>query len=558
MKLVTVQEMKQIESASDSAGLGYAEMMDRAGKAVAAQILGSVGPSNPSILVLVGPGNNGGDGLVAVRELCREGCAVIAYLWRRNETASDERLNEAVAAGARLQRHNSDTALNALNEALAQCDVVVDALLGTGARGPLRDGAGEILSAVASAVATRRRVTPPAVMPLGATTESGAPAQSPLIIAVDVPSGLDADSGEIDDRALRADLCVTFAYPKRGQFRFPGAAWVGKLLVTGIGTAPALASQIDTSVVTDDDVAARLPARPLDAHKGTFGRVLVVAGSINFCGAPALAARAAYRSGAGLVTLAVPAPIQPALASLIPEATFLPLPNDLGVLAPQAVPLLAERLASYDVLLIGPGITQEEPTREFVRTLLEKHTGGARAPLGFMAPRAGQHSTYVLPPTVIDADGLNLLARTASWWELLPERTVLTPHPLEMARLLGSAPLAEEKDRLVLARAAAIKWGCTVVLKGAYTVVATPGRETEVIPFAEPTLATAGTGDVLAGAVASLMAQGLSCHDAAVCGAYLHGRAGASWAAAHGHAGMLASELADLLPAALKAVNAGK
>jgi hydroxyethylthiazole kinase-like uncharacterized protein yjeF len=554
MKLVTVQEMKQIESA----GLGYGEMMDRAGKAVAEEILRRVGPGNAGILVLVGPGNNGGDGLVAARALCGEGCDVTAYLWRRNETDGDKRLYDADAAGARVQRYASDSALNTLNEALARCAVVVDALLGTGARGPLRSGAGDILSAVASAVAMRRGVTPPAVRPLGVTTGSDTPMRGPLIVAVDVPSGLDADTGEIDDRALRADVCVTFAYPKRGQFRFPGAAWVGELLVADIGTAPEIAAHIATSVVTDDDVAARLPARPLDAHKGTFGRVLVVAGSINFSGAPALAARAAYRSGAGLVTLAVPAPIQPALSSLIPEATFLPLPNDLGVLAPQAVPLLAERLASYDVLLIGPGITQEEPTREFVRTLLERHAGGARAPLGFMAPRAGLHSTYVLPPTVIDADGLNLLARMPSWWEMLPDRTVLTPHPVEMARLLGSDPLAAEKDRVVLARAAAIKWGCTVVLKGAYSVVASPGREAEVIPFAEPALATAGTGDVLAGIVAGLMAQGLSCHDAAVCGAYLHGRAGASWAAAHGHAGMLAGDLADLIPAARNAVSNSK
>lgn len=552
MKLVTVGEMKAIERASDAAGLSYAEMMDRAGRAVAGAISQRVDGKCP-VLVLVGPGNNGGDGLVAARHLALEGNSVSVYLWKRSDAPGDRLLEQALAAGVAAHRYEADPGLTVLSEAVTGCDVLVDALLGTGATGPLRDGAGEILSLVATAVSRRRRPEPPALLPIGVPSVSQSSSRYPLIVAVDVPSGLDADTGDIDEHALEADLCVTFAHPKRGHFSFPGAALVGELLVADIGTARELANSSRVTVATHKEVAALLPARPLDSHKGTYGKVLIVAGSVNYIGAPALAARAAYRIGAGLVTLATPAPIQLALASQLAEATYLPLPNDMGVIAPQAVPLLAERVQGYDVLLLGPGITQEEPAREFVRALLERHVGGSRTAIGFIKPAVDQRDAYALPPTVIDADGLNALARMPSWWDLLPDRTVLTPHPAELARLLGSDPLSGEKDRVVLASEAAQKWACTVVLKGAYTVVASPAQDTVVIPFAEPALATAGTGDVLAGTIAGLLAQGLTCHEAAVCGAFLHGLAGKMWARDNGHAGLLAGELAERLPAARKA-----
>ena len=451
MKLVSVQEMRAIERASDAAGLDYAEMMERAGRAVAAAINERTAPQKVSVLVLVGPGNNGGDGLVAAWRLAVEGHAVTVYLWKRSGETDKALLDRAIAAGATLQSYAEDAGLDALAGALQGCDVVVDALLGTGASGRLRDGAGEILASVSEMIAQRSQTVRPTLQPIGNSAVGCASARRPLIVAVDVPSGLNADTGEIDERALAVDLCITFAYPKQGHFSFPGAARVGELFVADIGTAPELAASVGTAVVVREDVAGLLPARPLDSHKGTYGKVLVVAGSINYVGAPALAARAAYRIGAGLVTLAVPAPIQPALASQLPEATYLPLPNDMGVIAPQALPLLAERLQTYSVLLLGPGITQEEPTREFVRALMERHANGARTTIGFITPLEDRRSTYTLPPTVIDADGLNLLARIPSWWELLPDRTVLTPHPAEMARLLGTDSLASEGDRIVVA-----------------------------------------------------------------------------------------------------------
>ncbi|MHB1318372.1 MAG: NAD(P)H-hydrate dehydratase [Anaerolineae bacterium] len=556
MKLVSVDEMREIERASDAAGLSYAEMMERAGQAVASAISDRLGSLKCPVLVLVGPGNNGGDGLVAARQLALEGHDVVVYLWKRSDVPGDPLLDQARAAGIATDSYASDAGLAGLSDASARCDVLVDALLGTGATGPLRDGAAEILSLIATSIARRRLPVSPALRPVGLLDAGQGSSRFPVIVAVDVPSGLDADTGEIDPRALKADLCVTFAHPKRGHFRFPGAAFVGELLVADIGTLLDAADHIATSVATRAEIAVLLPERPLDSHKGTYGRVLIIAGSINYVGAPALAARAAYRIGAGLATLAIPAPIQVALASQLPEATYLPLPNDMGVIAPTAVPLLAERIQGYHALLLGPGITQEEPTREFVRTLLDRHSGGSGAAIGFVKPRMNQRD-FALPPTVLDADALNLLARMPSWWDLIPEQTVLTPHPAEMARLLGSDPLAQEKDRVVQASEAALKWACTVVLKGAYTVVASPGRDAAVIPFAEPALATAGTGDVLAGAVAGLLAQGLECYEAAVCGAYLHALAGAMWARDYGHAGMLASDLAERLPAARNACTSG-
>lgn len=557
MKLVTVQEMKEIEQATDQAGLPYAEMMERAGSAVARAVISRCGASGRVILVLAGPGNNGGDGLVAGRILADAGNEVHVYLWKRSEAHDDERLADAIEAGATIHSYSSDPSLNTVSGIAMRADVIIDALLGTGAKGALRDGAAEILAAISTLVSQRRALPEKSPVSVSEIPALQQPPKVPLIVAVDVPSGLDADTGEIDPRALHADICITFAYPKRGHFFFPGAAHIGELSVADIGTAEELASAVTCAVATHSAIRSRLGPRPLDAHKGSFGKVLVVAGSSNYIGAPALAARAAYRSGAGLVTLAAPGPIHTALASQLPEATYLTLPSDMGVIAPQAVPLLVASLPGYNALLLGPGITQEDPARDFVRTLLERHEKSASKAIGFIRPAREERERITLPATVIDADGLNLLARIPAWPNLLPERTVLTPHPGEMARLLSDDPLAGERDRVRVAATAAERWGCTVVLKGAYTVVASPGHDTEVIPFAEAALATAGTGDVLAGTVAGLLAQGLSCHDAAVCGAYIHGLAGVLWARDHGHAGMLASDLADLLPEARHVILGG-
>ncbi|MGI6368292.1 MAG: NAD(P)H-hydrate dehydratase [Anaerolineae bacterium] len=556
MKLVTVAEMRSIEQRANEDGYPFATMMERAGAALAA-VVQQRAPRASRILVLAGPGNNGGDGLVAARLLAQGGFAVQVCLWQRQGLESDDLYAQATSAGAKFFQWTDATALNRLNEAVEHSDVIVDALLGTGFHGSLRNGADALLLAVQTALTRRRTLAAPLLQPVepGADCpDEAAPAPRPLVVAADLPSGMEADSGAIAEQALVADVSVAFGFAKRGHLRQPGVDAVGQLIVADIGVSPNYASAVATAVTTPAEVKECLPPRRSDAHKGTHGKVLVIAGSANYVGAPGLAARAAYRSGAGLVTLAIPAALQAPLASQLPEATYVAMPSDMGVIAPQAMSVLAQTLPGYSVMLLGPGLSQEKPARGFVEALLQHERQGARTTLGFLHQPPAEPASLELPPTVIDADGLNILAQIPNWSTLLPENTVLTPHPGEMARLMGDAPWAQESDRVEQARIAAEQWGCTVVLKGAFTVVASPGEVTQVIPFAEPALATAGTGDVLAGTIAGLIAQGLKGHAAAACGAYLHGLAGRIWAQAHGSAGLLAGELADLLPTARQRV----
>lgn len=274
--------------------------------------------------------------------------------------------------------------------------------------------------------------------------------------------------------------------------------------------------------LTKEWVMSRLPKRPKDANKGTFGKVLGLAGSQNYPGAAYLACAAAYRVGAGLVTLATNPVVQNIVSKKLPEVTFL-LQNEVF-----------ERISEYDVLLLGPGLGQQEQTIKLIRQLLKEK----------------------LPKTVVDGDGLNILSRISGWWEnLKAQQFVLTPHPGEMARLTGVGINEIQRARANIAQKFAKKWEQVVVLKGANTVIASPAGEIKVSPFANPALATAGTGDVLAGAVAGLIAQGLNGFDAAGCGVYIHGLAGEMLKEKLGESGVLASELLPILPKIIQRIR---
>jgi hydroxyethylthiazole kinase-like uncharacterized protein yjeF len=250
-----------------------------------------------------------------------------------------------------------------------------------------------------------------------------------------------------------------------------------------------------------------------------------VAGSVNYPGAAVLAGEAAYRVGAGLVTLAVPSVIQAMLAPQLPEATWLLLPHEMGAISEDAASVLEPELAKTQALLLGPGFGQDPSTLPFVVRLLRGN--GGRAGMGFVHSGGGGKLTRAsLPRCVVDADGLRLLAGIERWWELLPERSILTPHPGEMAVLTQVGKDEIQRDRVGAARKAAAEWKQVVVLKGAHTVVADPAGRSAILPFATPALARAGTGDVLAGAIVGLIAQGMDTWQAAVLGAFLHGRAG--------------------------------
>jgi len=548
MKLVTVEQMKQLEQAADAAGHSFAMMMELAGRAVASAVAQRIAVKNKIVLVLIGPGNNGGDGLVAAHYLKEAGAKVVCYLWKPR--ADDSNMKRVKEDGIVCLHNGENGAHQTLRKALQGVDIVVDALLGTGVTRPIEGELKEILSIVGQAVNARRaqRFAPTDLFP------SLQPLPRPYVVAVDVPSGLNCDSGEIDPVTLPADLTVTFAAPKMGQFRFPGAGILGELVVADIGIDPALEQGLPVDVATAQMVAQRLPPRPRDAHKGTFGKALIVAGSVNYTGAAYLAGAAATRIGTGLVTLAVAQPLHPIIAAKLAEATFLLLPHNLGVLNLDAIEVLAHVLPSYKALLVGPGLGQEKETVAFVHALfgIRQVTKGR---IGF-----GQSSTLpppslILPPLVIDADGLNALAQIERWWTCLPPNSVLTPHPGEMARLTpGETPPAERID---WAAGQAARWGQIVVLKGAHTVIAAPDGRVCVLPFANPGLATAGTGDVLAGCIVGLLAQGLSPFDAAVCGAYVHGLAGQRAAQKLGPAGMVAGDVLNELPYAIMQLEPG-
>lgn len=517
MKVVTVLEMRELEERSAREGITTDTLMENAGRAVAQALRqergGVVGCP---IVVLVGPGKNGGDGLVTARYLHQWGARVRLYLATpRNE--DDPNLQSCRARGISFADAANDPSLAILDEMLRRAEVVVDAVLGTGKARPIEG----IMLAVLERVRRAKEERP-----------------SLLLCALDLPSGLDADSGAVDPATFAADLTITLAYPKRGLFAFPGAPLVGKLLVVDIGIPEPLARGIALELLTPSWMKAHLPPRPASANKGTFGRVMVVAGSANYTGAAYLACMGAVRSGAGLVTLATARSLHPILATKLNEATHLPLPEvEPGIVGPEARDILLKGLADYHALLVGCGLGQNRATTDFIRALLLK--------------KGGQ-----LPPLILDADALNALAQMPNWWLRLESPAILTPHPGEMARMLNTTVAQVQADRIEVAQQAARRWQATVVLKGAYTVIAAPDGSTHLSPFANPGLASAGTGDVLAGAIAGFLAQGLAPPEAADCGVYIHGAAGEMVREQMGDAGMIASDLLPRLPQVIKQLRA--
>jgi hydroxyethylthiazole kinase-like uncharacterized protein yjeF len=523
LKVFTVAEMVAAEKAADASGATtYAQMMETAGKAVADAILQRYPVAGRSVLVLVGPGNNGGDGLVAGRYLAEAGANVVFYLYKTRDPRQDNNYQQILTLGLLALDAAADPDYARLQTQLGRTDLLIDALLGTGVTRPITGELANLLQAVARTLAARRAALPNPTTLTNLTNLSN-PSSPPLpIVAVDCPSGLNCDTGALDELALPADLTVTFAGPKRGHFIFPGAAACGELVVADIAIPPDLPeiAGVTVSVMTGEAAWRLLPVRPLDGHKGTFGTAVIAAGSSRYWGAPVLAARAAYRVGAGLVALAVPQAIRATVAAQLPEATYPPIP-DREIFGPDSAPMLLATKAS--ALLVGPGL--DNAAALMAALLAEKES---------------------LPPLVADADGLNLLAQLADWPRRLPPNTILTPHPGEMARLMGVA-LDELKgrDRVTVAQEMAQTWGQVVLLKGAYTAVAAPDGRVTIIPFANPALAVGGSGDVLSGVIVGLRAQGLAAYDAACLGAYLHGAAGMVYGRS---SGLLMSELADLLP----------
>jgi ADP-dependent NAD(P)H-hydrate dehydratase / NAD(P)H-hydrate epimerase len=501
--------------AHEKYGIEIAALMERAGARtaeVARLLLRERG--GRGVIVLAGKGNNGGDGLVAARYLSGESNLRVLLV----APAEEIRGEPAAHLQSLRDRHvriQDAGALGAedLDRILLEADLLVDAIFGTGFRGPADGVPARVIEAA---------------------NRSGRP-----ILAVDVPSGVDAGTGRADPPCIRAVATVTMGLPKVGLVQYPAAANAGRLFVADIGFPAALVEEapIQTSLARASWVDRSLPRRSPDSHKGAFGRVLVVAGARGFTGAAVLAARGAIRAGAGLVTVGIPASLVAVPPASLPEAMTHPLPEtSQGTLSESAGEAILEFAAGVSAVAIGPGLTTHPEVVALVRRLL---------------PRLDQ-------PVVVDADGLNALAGEAVRLRDVPGPVVITPHPGEMARLLGRAVDEVQRDRTATARDAARTLRVVVVLKGARTVVASPDGRVYVIPTGNAAMATGGMGDVLTGAVAAFLGQRVPPFEAAACAAYLHGLAGDLAAASRGELGLLAHEVADDIPRALARVRAGE
>ena len=517
MKLLTSAEMRDLEQRAAAAGTPTDDLMEQAGLAVAQEVwmqLGSL--EDRRIVALVGPGANGGDALVAARHLAEWGAQVRCYALRPRD---DDRWRAALDAGAVGGDVEQDDHFEALDALMHGAETVIDGLLGTGRARPIEGDLAQIMQRLAAA---RGR------------------AVSPKLIAVDLPTGVDADSGRADPLAVAADETVTFHAPKVGLYLQPGAAFAGSVQTVEIGIPAGLDDHLGTELLERRAAKALLPQRAPDAHKGTHGTLLIVAGSARYPGAAILAANAAYRAGAGLVTVAAPASLYQAMIAAAPEATWLPLPDTEhpGAIGPAALPLLREAAQTATALALGCGLGLHEATGQLVHQLL--------------ADDALAH----LPAIVVDADALNHLAAAdgaeQGWSAAAP--LILTPHPGEMARLTKRANDDVQRARLDLARNSAAQWSATVVLKGANTIIAAPDGRARVSEIAQPALATAGTGDVLTGAIGALLAQGLPPYDAATLAVYLHAEAGNKAARARGTISVTAGDTAEHLATATRSL----
>lgn len=514
MKIVTVNQMKKAEQDCARFGISVTQLMENAGKAVSEElgnILGNI--QKQSITILVGPGNNGGDALVAARHLHDSGAMVTVFLCGKRPL-NDANLEKVQRQGIRCIEIPAESDLTNLYQWILDSNAVIDAVLGTGSSRPLSDVFAKVLNVVGDAKKKHPQLR---------------------IIALDLPSGLNADTGAKDKVTPYADNTVTLGFPKVGLFNLSGQVCAGKISVVDIGIPPQLVDYVNLEYLSSEWAKTVFPRRPLAAHKGSFGKVMAMVGSINYTGAAYLACTSSLRTGAGLTTLAITSSLLPILASKLTEVTYLPLPESApGLASKDSVEILQAHLPGYNVLLMGCGIGKDPATINLLKSILldSKIIG--------------------IPPVVLDADGLNILADIPEWENKFTAEAVFTPHPGEMSRLLN-VPLAEiQNKRIEIARRAATEWNKIVVLKGAYTVVAAPDGNAKVSPFANPGLASAGTGDVLAGTIAGMIAQGLSLFDAACCGVYLHGQAGEMTSEEIGDAGLLASDLLPMLPRAIR------
>jgi hydroxyethylthiazole kinase-like uncharacterized protein yjeF len=507
MRVVTNAEMKKIDSwAMKKLGIPSSVLMENAGRGCVDVLEKYYDLDGLRVLVVCGKGNNGGDGFVVGRHLHNRGAEVkMVLLGSAQQLKGDALLNFKLAKRGNLDVIQT-TRVSVLDN-LCQVfhpDVIVDGIFGTGFA-----GTPEGLYAAAIDVLNK--------------TDA-------FILSIDIPSGVNGDDGQFKKTCVIADATATMCLPKRGNYLFPGRAFCGELYTIDIGIPYTLIDYEYPRVTEYDDVAAMLPYRPPDGHKGTFGHVLVIAGARGFSGAAAMAAHAALKVGAGMVHLAAPRGIMDALESKLLEVVKLPLeqtPEE--TISPQAYSTLEPLLKSSEAIVIGPGITTHPETARFVQTILP----------------------HITSPLVIDADAINILAQFPRLISKIKAPIVLTPHPGELSRLIKMNPGQINKKRIDLAAKYAKEFNCVMVLKGAPTVVSTRSGVTFINPTGNSGLASGGSGDVLVGMIGGLIAQKMTPLNAAVAAAFLHGLCADLVIEESNEYSLVAGDLIEYIPEAL-------
>jgi NAD(P)H-hydrate epimerase len=508
MKLVTSASMREIDHITiHDRGIPGPQLMENAGRGIAEGILSDVieNPESAKVAVFCGKGNNGGDGFVVARYLKEAGANVSIFFLGPADGLSDN---------ARLNLDRIDRTAISLNEIKSiddlpdtlECDFIVDAVFGTGFSGAPRGLAAEMIEYI--------------------------DLQDAEIIAVDLPSGLDADTGQAEGAVTEADHTYTLALPKYGLYVTPGRELSGTVTTVPIGVPDNVIESVGLKdeLITPETVIDLLPYRKPDAHKGNFGRLFVLAGSVGMTGAAAMTAEAANRTGCGLIKLGCPRMAQPVLATKLTEVMTCPLPDvaKKGVLALRSLGEIRSFVDQHDAVVVGPGMGTHHETKELVRRLLSN----------------------LNKPTIVDADGLNNLAGATDIIKECPSPLVLTPHPGEFARLTGEEAPPDYRDKADMVRKAAAEFNAVIVFKGSPTLVADPDGLCYFNQTGNSGMATGGSGDVLSGMIGSFLAQGMRPIDASICAVFIHGLAGDLAAEELTERALVAGDIIRYLPVA--------
>lgn len=526
MRILTTAQVRALEAAwikncHENWGM---VLMELAGLGASKMLIELMEGMPAAVTVICGRGNNGGDGLVVARHLLRAGLDVSVFVVGSSSAANatnETQTNKSIIEGLGIEiEYVTDGDLDSLKNSILETSAIVDALLGTGIDRPVEGVLAEVIDLI---------------------NESGRP-----VMSIDIPSGINSDTGQVMEKAVRAAATATIGSVKPGLLCHPGAEYAGEIRIIDIGLPmpdslpedlrDAL-PQLDIPrwwLATVFDVQDKLPPRPADSHKGSFGQILLVAGSLGMSGAALMSAKSCLKSGAGL---AIVATCKSLLQSLPAEEIIYKGCAETadGSLSKEAMKAIEHEMERAEVMVIGPGLSSNDETIELIQELIKK----------------------VRVPCVIDADGLNALSKNPKVLTEAEGGFIFTPHPKELSRLMGKTVKEVQSDRIRAAQEAAKRFGATIVLKGAHTVVATPDDDVFIIPTGNSGMATAGSGDVLSGVIAGLLAQGMNRTWAAVAGAYIHGASGDVAATELGEDGMVASDIMNCVPIVMKMLREG-